>query len=133
MTDLMGGQVPMLFSSLGPAVGAVRSGKIRPLAVTSLTRSGAFPEVPTMDEVGLKGFDSTAWYGLIGPAGLPPEVITRLTQALAKAGEDRNLQNQLNATGCDAEFLTPARTVEKIKADFAKWGRVVKEANIKAE
>jgi tripartite-type tricarboxylate transporter receptor subunit TctC len=133
MTDLMGGQVPMLFSSLGPAVGAVRSGKIRPLAVTSLTRSGAFPEVPTMDEVGLKGFDSTAWYGLIGPAGLPPEVITRLTQALAKAGEDKNLQNQLNATGCDAEFLTPARTVEKIKADFAKWGRVVKEANIKAE
>ena len=133
MTDLMGGQVPMLFSSLGPVVGAVKSGKIRALAVTSPMRSGAFPEVPTMDELGLKGFDSTAWYGLIGPAGLPPEVISRLTQALAKAGEDKNLQNQLNATGCDAEFLTPARTVDKIKADFAKWGRVVKEANIKAE
>src|SRR6185295_7160217 len=71
MTDLMGGQVPMLFSSLGPAVGAVKSGKIRALAVTSLTRSAAFPDVPTMDELGLKGFDSTAWYGLLGPAGLP--------------------------------------------------------------
>jgi len=114
-------------------VGAVKSGKIRALAVTSLTRSGAFPDVPTMDELGVKGFDSTAWYGLVGPAGLPPEVVARLTQALAKAGEDTNLRNQLNATGCDADFLSPAKTVDKIKADFAKWGRVVKEANIKAE
>jgi tripartite-type tricarboxylate transporter receptor subunit TctC len=133
MTDLMGGQVPMLFSSLSPVVGAVKTGKIRALAVTSPKRSGAFPDVPTMDEAGLKGFDSTAWYGLIGPAGLPPEVIARLRQALQKAGEDKNLEAQLNATGCDADFLSPAQTVDKIKADLAKWGRVVKEASIKAE
>ncbi len=133
MIDLMGGQIPILFSSLGPAVGAVKSGKIRALAVTSLQRSAAFPDVPTMDEVGLKGFDSTAWYGLLGPAGLPQEVVVRLTQALAKAGADKSLLGQINATGCDAEILTPAQTVEKIKADYAKWGRVVKEANIKAE
>ena len=133
MTDLMGGQVPMLFSSLGPAVGAVKSGKIRALAVTSPMRSGAFPDVPTMDELGLKGFDSTAWYGLVGPAGLPPEVISRLSQALLKAGEDKHLREQLNATGCDADFLNPAQTVDKIKADLAKWGRVIKEANIKVD
>jgi tripartite-type tricarboxylate transporter receptor subunit TctC len=133
MTDLMGGQIPILFSSLGPAVGAVKSGKIRALAVTSLQRSAAFPDVPTMDEVGLKGFDSTAWYGLLGPAGLPQEVVTRLTQALATAGADKGLLERINATGCDTEILTPAATVEKIKTDHAKWGRVVKEANIKAE
>ncbi len=133
MTDLMGGQIPVLFSSLGPAVGAVKSGKIRALAVTSLQRSAAFPDVPTMDEVGLKGFDSTAWYGLLGPAGLPQDVVARLTQALAKAGADRSLLGQINATGCDAEILAPAQTIEKIKADYAKWGRVVKEANIKSE
>lgn len=133
MTDLMGGQVPMLFSSLGPAVGAVKSGKIRPLGVTSLRRSGAFPDVPTMDELGIKGFDSTAWYGLVGPAGLPPEVVARLTQALQKAAEDKTLREQLNATGCDADFLTPAQTVDRIKADLAKWGRVVREANIKVD
>ena len=133
MTDLMGGQVPMLFSSLGPAVGAVKSGKIRALAVTSLTRSAAFPEVPTMDELGLKGFDSTAWYGLLGPAGLPAEVVARWTQALARAGADKAGMDAINATGCDAEILPPARTVERIKGDFAKWGRVVKDANIKAE
>jgi tripartite-type tricarboxylate transporter receptor subunit TctC len=141
MTDLMGGQIPMLFSSLGPAVGAVKSGKIRALAVTSLTRSAAFPDVPTMDELGrsddrasaLRGFDSTAWYGLLGPAGLPREALERLTGALAKAGADQDLVARINATGCDTEILAPAQTVEKIKADYAKWGRVVKEANIKAE
>jgi tripartite-type tricarboxylate transporter receptor subunit TctC len=133
MTDLMGGQVPMLFSSLGPVVGAAKSGRVRPLAVTSLKRSAAFPDVPTMDEAGLKGFDSNAWYGLMGPAGLPAEVVARLTQAMAKAAEDKNLAEQLNTTGCDTEFMSPARTIEKINADSAKWGRVVKEANIKAE
>jgi tripartite-type tricarboxylate transporter receptor subunit TctC len=101
--------------------------------VTSLTRSAAFPDVPTMDEVGLKGFDSTAWYGLLGPAGLPQEVVARWTQALAKAGADKSLLERINATGCDAEILTPAQTVEKIKVDYAKWGDVVKEASIKAE
>jgi tripartite-type tricarboxylate transporter receptor subunit TctC len=133
MTDLMGGQIPMLFSSLGPAVGAVKSGKIRALAVTSPQRSAAFPDVPTMDEAGLKGFDSTAWYGVLGPAGLPREVVSRWTQALAKVGADKAALEPINATGCDAEILPPDRTIEKIKADFAKWAHVVKDAGIKAE
>jgi tripartite-type tricarboxylate transporter receptor subunit TctC len=133
MTDLMGGQIPMLFSSLGPVVGAVKGGKVRALAVTSLKRSGAFPDVPTMDEIGIKGFDSTAWYGLLGPAGLAPEIVARLSQALLKAGEDKTLREQINATGCDTEILTPAQTVDKIKSDSAKWGRVIKEAGVKAE
>lgn len=133
MTDLMGGQIPMLFSSLGPAVGAVKSGKIRPLGVTSLARAAAFPDVPTMDELGLKGFDSTAWYGLLGPAGLPAEVVARWTQALAKASTDKAGMDAINATGCDVEILPPAQTVERIKADSAKWGRVVRDANIRAE
>ena len=133
MTDLMGGQIPMLFSSLGPAVGAVKSGKIRALAVTSPQRSAAFPDVPTMDEAGLKGFDSTAWYGVLGPAGLPHDVVSRWTRALAKIGADKAALEPINATGCDAEILPPERTIEKIKADYAKWARVVKEASIKAE
>lgn len=141
MTDLMGGQIPMLFSSLGPAVGAVKGGKIRALAVTSPARSAAFPDVPTMDESGakdpqlsaLRGFDSTAWYGLLGPAGLPAEVVARWSQALAAAGKDRAGMDAISATGCDADILPPARTVDKIRADSAKWGRVVKDANIRAD
>jgi len=133
MTDLMGGQVPMLFSSLGPIVGAVKSGKIRPLAVTSLKRSAAFPDVPTTDELGLKGFESTGWYGLLGPAGLPQEVVNKISDVLQRAKDDKQFRDSINATGCDAEILTPAQTVEKIKNDYAKWGKVVREANIKAE
>jgi tripartite-type tricarboxylate transporter receptor subunit TctC len=133
MTDLMGGQVPMLFSSLGPAVGAVKGGKIRPIAVTSLTRSQAFPDVPTMDEAGLKGFDSTAWYGILGPAGLPQEVVARWSDALAKVSGDKTTMDLINATGCDVEILSPAKTVEKIRADSEKWGKVVRDANIRAE
>ena len=133
MTDLMGGQIPMLFSSLGPAVGAVKSGKIRPLAVTSPQRSAAFPDVPTMDEAGLKGFDSTAWYGILGPAGLPSDVVNRWTRALARVGADKAALEPINATGCDAQILSPEKTIERIKADYAKWGNVVKDAGIKAE
>jgi tripartite-type tricarboxylate transporter receptor subunit TctC len=133
MTDLMGGQIPMLFSSLGPAIGAVKSGKIRALAVTSPQRSQAFPNVPTMDEAGLKGFDSTAWYGILGPAGLPRDVVAKWTQALAKAGGNKAVMEQITATGCDAEILPPVQTVRKITADYAKWGRVVRDANIRAD
>ncbi|HUQ25706.1 MAG TPA: tripartite tricarboxylate transporter substrate binding protein [Burkholderiales bacterium] len=133
MTDLIGGQVPMLFTSLGPAVGAVKGGRIRALAVTSLQRSAAFPDVPTMDELGLKGFDSTAWYGIVGPAGLPQEVVAKWTQVLAKAGADKAVMDQITATGCDAEIQSPAATIERVKNDYVKWGKVVKDANIRAD
>jgi tripartite-type tricarboxylate transporter receptor subunit TctC len=133
MTDLIGGQIPMLFSSLGPVVGAAKGGRVRPIAVTSPQRSAAFPDVPTMQEVGLQGFDSTAWYGIVGPAGLPQEVVAKWTQALAKAGADKAVMDQISATGCDAQIEAPARTVERIRNDYAKWGKVVKEANIRAD
>jgi tripartite-type tricarboxylate transporter receptor subunit TctC len=133
MTDLIGGQIPMLFSSLGPVVGAAKGGRVRPIAVTSPQRSAAFPEIPTMDEVGLKGFDSTAWYGIVGPAGLPQDVVAKWTQALAKAGTDKAVMDQISATGCDAEIQSPDATVNRVKNDYAKWGKVVKEANIRAD
>ena len=133
MTDLIGGQIPMLFSSLGPVVGAAKGGRVRPIAVTSLQRSAAFPDVPTMSEVGLKGFDSTAWYGIVGPAGLPQEVVAKWTQVLARAGADKAVMDQISATGCDAEIQSPAATMDRVKNDYAKWGKVVKEANIRAD
>ena len=133
MTDLIGGQIPMLFSSLGPVVGAAKGGRVRPIAVTSPQRSAAFPDVPTMDELGLKGFDSTAWYGIVGPAGLPQEVIAKWTQVLAKAGADKTVLDQISATGCDAEIQSPAATIERVKNDYVKWSKVVKDANIRAD
>jgi tripartite-type tricarboxylate transporter receptor subunit TctC len=133
MTDLMGGQVPLMFSSLGPAVGPVKNGRIRALAVTSAKRSGAFPDVPTLDEAGLKGFESSAWFGLVGPANMPPEVVQRLSQALQKASEDKGLLENFKQQGCDPDFRNPAATLELVKSDFAKWGKVIKDANIKVD
>src|SRR6185503_10426886 len=133
MTDLIGEDKPMLFSSLGPVVGAAKGGRVRPIAVTSMQRSAAFPDVPTMSEVGLKGFDSTAWYGIVGPAGLPQEVVAKWTQVLARAGADKAVMDQISATGCDAEIQSPAATMDRVKNDYAKWGKVVKEANIRAD
>jgi tripartite-type tricarboxylate transporter receptor subunit TctC len=86
-----------------------------------------------MQELGLQGFDSTAWYGLAGPAGLPQEVVTRWTQALAKVAADKAVMQSIDATGCDTNIMTPAQTIERIKADHAKWGNVVKQAQIRAE
>ena len=133
MTDLMGGQIPVMFSSLAPAVGPVKTGRIRALAVTSMKRSAAFPDVPTLDELGMNGFDSSAWFGLIGPPNLPAEVMQRMSQALVKASEDKALLENYKQQGCDADFHSPASTLEKVKADLAKWGRVIKDANIKVE
>jgi tripartite-type tricarboxylate transporter receptor subunit TctC len=132
MTDLMDGQVPMLFSSLAPAVGAVKGGKIRALAVTSPARAAAFPDVPTMMELGYN-IDSTAWFGLAGPAGLPPEVVAKWTQVLARVGADKPTVDAVNATGCDVNILSPPQTVERIRADNEKWSRVVRDANIRPD
>jgi tripartite-type tricarboxylate transporter receptor subunit TctC len=133
MNDLMGGQIPLLFSSMGPAVGPVKAGRIRALAVTTARRSVALPEVPTLDEAGLKGFDSSNWLGFVGPAGLPAEVVQRFSQALHKAGEDRALQDSFNAAGCEPEARNPAQMRERITADLAKWGKLIRDAGIKAE
>ena len=89
--------------------------------------------VPTMDELGLKGFASVEWYGLLGPAGLQQAVVAKWSQALAKAAQDKSTVDLINATGCDVEILSPAQTVGKVNADNAKWGKVVKDAAIKAE
>ena len=86
-----------------------------------------------MDELGLKGFDSTAWYGMLGPAGLPREVVMKWTRALARAGSDKAVIDTINATGCDTEILPPEKTIAKIRTDSEKWGRVVREANIRAD
>ena len=133
MTDLIGGQVPLMFSSLGPALGPAKNGRIRALAVTSAKRSSAFPDVPTLDELGLKGFESSGWFGLVGPANLPADVVQRLSQALLKAGEDKALLDNFKQQGCDPDFNGPAATLEKVKSDFAKWGKVIKDANIKVD
>jgi tripartite-type tricarboxylate transporter receptor subunit TctC len=130
MDDLVREKVPMLFASLGSSVAAIRTGAVRALAVTSLKRSPALPNVPTLDELGLAGFESSAWYGLTAPAGLAPEIVERWSTALHEAGADAQLHAQLAAAGCEADFLSQAQTVDKIRTDFTKWGRVIRQPKL---
>lgn len=133
MGELIGNQIPMLFASMGTAVPQIKAGKIRALGVTSLRRASALPEVPTFAEQGLAGFDANTWFVLVGPAGLPNDVVTRVNQALNRALEDKQPGDSIRSQGYETLIQTPAETARFIRAELEKWGRVVKEANIPPE
>ena len=135
MTDLMGGQIPLLFSSMATAVPHIKSGRIKGLAVTALQRASAIPDVPTAAEQGLPGYEAVAWFALIGPAGLPAEVVSSASRALNRALEDRGFQEAIRAQGFETASVpsTPAKLASLIRSDFEKWGKVMRDAKIKAE
>jgi len=129
MIDLIGGQIDFMFDPAPTAIQYVRSGKVRALAVTSLERSKVLPELPTMDESGLKGFELRGWIGLLGPAGLPREIGTRLNDEIRKmlAGD---LRQRLFDLGLDVAGGTPAEFGAFVKEDIARYGRIVKAAGM---
>ncbi len=131
--ELMGGQVPLLFSSLASAMPQIKGGRIKPLAVTSLKRSSMLPEVPALSEIGFPGFDASIWFGIVGPPNLPPEVMNRLVPALQKVLQEPAVQDAIRLQGYDFTPTTPAGAREIIRKDFAAWGKVVKAAGITAE
>jgi len=133
MSELLGGHVPMLFSSLGAAAPHIKAGKVIALADTASKRSSSFPNVPTLAESGYPGFDATIWFGIVGPAGLPKSVMDKLVPALDKVMKDPEVIDAIKREGYDPMVMTPKQTGERIAADLASWGKTVKAANIKAE
>ena len=133
LAELLGGHVPVLFSSLGAAAAQIQAGKLRALADTSSKRSSMFPDVPTMAESGFPGFDATIWFGLVGPAGLPKEVMAKLVPALADIMKDPEVIAAIKREGYEPMPFTPQQTAERIKSDFALWGKTVTASNIKAD
>jgi tripartite-type tricarboxylate transporter receptor subunit TctC len=133
LAELLGGHVPVLFSSLGAAAAQIQAGKLRALADTSSKRSSMFPDVPTMAESGFPGFDATIWFGLVGPAGLPKEVMAKLVPALADIMKDPEVIAAIKREGYEPMPFTPQQTAERIKSDFALWGKTVIASNIKAD
>ncbi|MBZ1350775.1 tripartite tricarboxylate transporter substrate binding protein [Alcaligenaceae bacterium LF4-65] len=133
LAELLGGHVPVLFSSLGAAATQIQSGKLRALADTSSKRSSMFPDVPTMAEAGFPGFDATIWFGIVGPAGLPKEVMNKLVPALASIMKDPEVIAAIKREGYEPMPFTPQQTADRIKSDFALWGKTVKDSNIKAD
>jgi tripartite-type tricarboxylate transporter receptor subunit TctC len=130
MTDLIGGHVPVLFSSLGAAINHIDGGRVIPLAVTSANRSSSLPNVPTLAESGFAGFDSTIWFGMVGPANLPTKVMDKLVPALTAALNDAAVQADIRKEGYDTMVYTPLQMRSRIEQDLTNWGKTVKSANI---
>jgi tripartite-type tricarboxylate transporter receptor subunit TctC len=134
VADLLAGRVHLMFDNLASALPNVRAGKLRALAVTTMRRSSALPDLPTLDESGLKGFDMTTWWGLMGPAKLPPDVVQRLSVEILKAMDSADVRERLRAMGMEG---SPVRTPEQftafVEAEAKLYARLVKVSGAKPD
>ncbi|SCK24839.1 Tripartite-type tricarboxylate transporter, receptor component TctC [Variovorax sp. HW608] len=132
-TDLLGGQVDLMFEQLYSAAPNIQAGKLRALAITSTKRSPLFPDVPTMIEAGVPGFEVENWQGLIAPAGTPKAIVTLLNGVVNKALQDPEIRKQMLSQGNEVMGGTPEQFAAYITAETAKWSKLVKAAGIKPE
>lgn len=130
LTDLMAGAVKVSFATIAPALPIVQSGKARAIAITSTKPVPAFPGVKTVAEQGVPGYDAQGWFALVGPKGMPPEVVQRLNTALNAALNTPSLRDKLLSQGNDVVPSTPEAASELVKSDLQKWGRVIREQNL---
>jgi tripartite-type tricarboxylate transporter receptor subunit TctC len=133
LTDLLGGHVQVYFSSLPPAVGLVKEGKLRALGVTSLKRSATFPEVPTAAEQGLPGFEAVLHYGIVAPAGTPRPIIDKLNGALRAALGDPKVHGHIATEGAEPLPTTPDEYAADIDREETKWSKLVKKSGATAK
>ncbi len=130
ITDILGGQTQALFPGLAAALPHIKAGKMRPLAVTGAKRHPLLPDVPTFEELGHKGFDGVQWYGIVGPANLPPAVVATLNKAINDALSDPALRERLSSEALEPMPMTPEQFGTYMRDDIAKWTKVAKERNI---
>ena len=133
MSDLLGGHIPMSFSPVSTTAANVKAGLLRALAVTSVGRNKLLPEVPTMVEAGVPGFDATLAYGLVAPAGTPPAVIDRLNKALREALASEDVRKQLEIDGTEITSSTPEQYADFIDKDEKKWSELAKASGVEPE
>ena len=132
-TELMGGQLSMMFDGLVTGLPSVKAGRLRALAVTTLKRWQGAPDIPTMSEAGLAGFEVNSWYGLLAPAGTPREIIMKLNTEVARAVREPDARERLYSIGAEPMDNTPEEFQAYINAEMAKWAKVVKTAGIRAD
>jgi len=133
LTDLLAGQVQLMFSTMPPSLPQVRAGKLRAIAVTSAKRSVTTPELPTISEAGLPGFEAITWYGMAAPAGTPPAIIKKLNGEVVKLLRLPEVKERLLATGTEASGTTPEEFATYIKSEIVKWAKVIKESGARAD
>ena len=133
MNDLLGGHVSVAFSVLPPALGNIEAGKVRAIAVTSPKRFSLLPDVPTFDESGMPGFDAVLHYGLLAPAGTPPDIVDRLSVELRKLVDTDEVKQRIHAEGGDPLTSTSAEYASDIDKEEKKWSTLVHKLNLKVE
>jgi tripartite-type tricarboxylate transporter receptor subunit TctC len=132
INDLLGGQIPFMFANLSAVIGNVQAGKLRAIAITTAKRSPSAPDIPTVAEQGLPGFDAATWFALVVPAGAPKEVVGRLNAETIKAVKLADVQQRFAALGMIAdEDRTPEGVNAYIKSEIAKWQKVIQDAGVK--
>jgi tripartite-type tricarboxylate transporter receptor subunit TctC len=131
--DLLAGQVSFMFDNLASALPNIKAGRVRALAVTTLKRSPLLPELPTMSEAGLKGFDVSTWFGVFAPGGTPKDVVDRLNAAITAALKSPDLRERLAALGAEPMPDTPERFAAFIKTELAKYEKVVKASGARVD
>jgi tripartite-type tricarboxylate transporter receptor subunit TctC len=133
LADLLGGQVDMMFEGGVSSLPHVRSGKLRALATTGGKRTGAMPELPTMAEAGVPGFEMTVWFGLVAPAGTPRPIIERLNREVGEILRTAELKERFAAAGIDITPSTPDELGERVRADLPYYTRLMRDAGIQPE
>ena len=133
ITDLMGGQITAMFSDALPAMQAMKTGKLRAVAVTSEQRWPFTPELPTLAESGIKGFAAVNWWGILFPAGVPRTIIDKVNADLVKALATQDVKSRLGELGVETVSSTPEQFGQFMASEAARWGKLVKEANLRVE
>ena len=133
LTDVMAGQVPLIFGGITASIPLIKSGKVKGLAVTSPQRAKALPEVPSFAEQGLAGFDIQAWYGFVGPAGMPREIVRKINADSRAIIERPDFQARLARDGIEPVGNSPEAFADQIRADIERWAKIVRAAGIRPE
>jgi tripartite-type tricarboxylate transporter receptor subunit TctC len=132
-TDLLGGQILMTFDTITPVLPHIKAGKLQPLAVTTARRSSALPDVPTLDEAGLKGFNIGTWFGVLAPAGTPKDVVARLNAEMVKVIHSPDFRKRMEEIGAEPIGDTIEQMAKQIQDETDKFARLVKDANVKID
>jgi tripartite-type tricarboxylate transporter receptor subunit TctC len=132
-TDVIGGQVQLMFDAVTTMAEQVRGGKVKAIATTGLKRSSVLPDVPTVDESGVKGYEGTIWLGVLAPKGTPAAVVARLNEAISRIASAPDVQAEWARQGATALVMNPQAFDKYLQDDIAKWAKVIQSANIKAE
>lgn len=133
LNDLLGGTIPVMFDSVTGVIQHVKAGKLKALGVTSLKRSPAVPDIPTLDEAGVKGFEATAWFGLYGPAHMKPEIATKINADVREVLSTPKMKSLFLEQGAEPGIRTQPEFASFVNAEIDKWAKVISTANVKLE